>query len=325
MRFGIIGTNYISDRFLAALPFTEGQATAVYSRKEETGRAFAERHGIPFVFTDLAAFLSSDTFDAVYVASPNLCHKDQSIAALRAGKHVLCEKPIAPSLAEYEQMKAEADKRNLLLLEAMRPVFDGNWKRIAARFAEIGPLRKVHLDYCQYSGRYDAFLSGKVLNAFNPALSNAALLDIGVYPIAVAAMLFGMPRSVQSSVIRLSNGFEGGGTILLSYDGFEVGITYSKVCDSVAPSFIIGEKGGITVDRVSEPSEAFLKMRGEEMSPITLTRPPAPDNMFEEIRAFCALAKAEMKKGTENISRIALYIMDKVREQNGVTFPSEDV
>ena len=325
MRFGIIGTNYISDRFMAALPFTESTAVAVYSRQEETGRAFAEKHGIPLVFTDLAAFLSSDAFDAVYVASPNCCHKEQSIASLCAGKHVLCEKPIAPSLREYQEMKAQADRMGLVLVEAMRPVFDRNWAIIQENVSKLGALRKVHLDYCQYSGRYDAFLSGTVLNAFNPALSNAALLDIGVYPIAVAAMLFGAPKTVESTVLRLSNGFEGGGTILLGYDDFEVTVTYSKVCDSVAPSFILGERGGITVDKISEPSEAFLKIRGEKTLPIALEKTPAPDNMFEEICAFSALVSQGKGSSTADISRTTLYIMDKVREQNGVIFPSDTI
>ena len=323
MRFGIIGTNYISDRFLAALPFAEAKATAIYSRKKETGDAFAQRHGIPLVFTSLDAFFSSDAFDAVYIASPNACHKSQAIAAMRAGKHVLCEKPIAPSLREYEEMKATADACGCVLTEAMRPVFDGGWQAIRESIGRLGKLRKVHLDFCQYSGRYDAFLSGTVLNAFNPALSNAALLDIGVYPIAVLAMLFGMPSSVKSTSLTLENGFEGGGTAVLGYDGFEAVVTYSKVCDSVAPSFILGEGGGIVIDKVSEPREASLKLRGQDAVPIPLRRFDAPDNMFEEVCAFCRLVESGDREGTSEISRITLSVMDAIRQQNGILFPSD--
>ncbi len=323
MRFGVIGTNYISDRFLAALPFTEAKATAVYSRKKETGDAFAKKHGIGSVYTSLDEFFASDEIDAVYIASPNFLHKEQAILALRAGKHVLCEKPIAPSLRELEEMMAVADEKGLILLEAMRPTFDTAWEKIASLLPSLGSIRSALLDYCQYSGRYDAFLSGTVLNAFNPALSNAALLDIGVYPISVAARLFGRPRAVKSQSFLLSNGFEGGGTALLSYEGFTATVNYSKVCDSVSPSFIIGEKGAITVDRVSEPKRVILKMRGEEERVLSLDAHGAPDNMFYEITAFCAFVKLRDTENASRVSRDTLFIMDEVRRENGIVFPSD--
>jgi len=323
MRFGIIGTNFISDRFLAALAFTEAKATAVFSRKRETGDAFAQKHAIGAVFTDLEAFLHSDVFDAVYVASPNFCHKEQTLAALRAGKHVLCEKPIAPSLDDYLVMKNEARARGLILTEAMRPIFDRMWLAIKDRLGALGTLRSVHLDYCQYSSRYDRFLSGEVLNAFNPALSNAALLDIGVYPIALAAFLFGKPHSVHSEVCRLANGFEGGGSILLGYGDFSAVITYSKVADSLAPSVIIGEKGGITVDKAATPKEVYFCPRGGERERIVRQTPDAEDNMFEEIRAFIRAVQERDTENTHEVSANTLAIMDAVRKEHGIRFPSD--
>ncbi len=323
MRFGIIGTNFISDRFLASLPFTDATVTAVLSRKRETGKAFAKKHGIPFVYTDLSDFLASDAFDAVYVASPNALHKEQSIAALRAGKHVLCEKPIAPSLREYEQMRAVANERGLILLEAMRPIFDRGWQAVRDSLKAVGRIRTVHLDFCQYSSRYDAFLSGRVENAFNPSLSNAALLDIGVYPIAVAVMLFGTPSAVKSHSLFLENGFEGGGSALLSYNGFAVSITYSKVCDSASASVILGEEGSISVDKVSEPLAITLKRRGEEATPLLWELSEAPDNMFLEIAAFCRMVKEGDSVETDAISRATLSVMDAIRRENGIRFPSD--
>ena len=323
MRFGVIGTNYISDRFLAALPFTKARATAVYSRKKETGVAFAEKHGIGAVYTSLDEFFASDEFDAVYIASPNFLHKEQSIRALKAGKHVLCEKPIAPSLREFVQMLSVAKEMRLVLLEAMRPTFDTAWEKIASLLPSLGSIRSVLFDYCQYSGRYDAFLSGTVLNAFNPALSNAALLDIGVYPVSVAARLFGKPHTVKSQSFLLSNGFEGGGTVLLSYDGFTASVNYSKVCDSATPSFIIGEKGAITIDRISEPRRVTVKMRGEEERVLALDAHGAPDNMFYEIDAFCTFVAAHDMQNVSDVSRDTLFIMDEVRRENGIAFPSD--
>ena len=95
LRLGIIGTNFISDMLCdAVLQSSDMELGAVYSRKQETGDAFAKKHGIPNIFTDYEAFLNSD-LDAVYVASPNGVHCRQTIQALEHGKHVLCEKVMA--------------------------------------------------------------------------------------------------------------------------------------------------------------------------------------------------------------------------------------
>ena len=100
IRFGIIGTNFISDWMADAALKVDGiELAAVFSRKAETGRAFAQKHGIGTVYTDLSQMLSSD-IDAVYVASPTFKHYAHSLAALNAGKHVLCEKMLTVRLSD---------------------------------------------------------------------------------------------------------------------------------------------------------------------------------------------------------------------------------
>lgn len=322
MQFGIIGTNFISDRFARALSRTASGCAAVYSRRAETGEAFAAKHGINKVFTALDAFLSS-SIDAVYIASPNALHKEQAISALRAGKHVLVEKPAAPSLREWEQIRHVADRAGKTVMEAMRPVHAAAWQTVRELLPRLGTLRSVTLDFCQYSSRYDAFRAGQVMNAFDPSLSNAALLDIGIYPLAVAAMLFGMPGEVYGRSVRLSGGFEGGGAVLLSYPGFTVSVTYSKIASSLTPSVFLGEDGGLTVDKVSEPHLARLFPRGKEAEEYRLLPADMPDNMHEEIRAFEAAVAGKGCDEAWRISDITLSIMDEIRRQNGIVFPSD--
>ena len=110
IRIGMIGTNFISDRLAeAARELPDIMLSAVYSRKKETGDTFAKRHGIASVYTDLECFLSSD-IDAVYIASPNICHEKQAILAMQHKKHVLCEKPIASSQDALLSMMREFSK-----------------------------------------------------------------------------------------------------------------------------------------------------------------------------------------------------------------------
>ena len=105
MKFGIIGTNWITDRFItAAREHPEFSVGAVYSRTEETGRVFAEKHNIKHVYTDMVEMFQSGDIEAVYIASPNSFHAEQSILAMQNGIHVLCEKPAVTSVTEMDQV-----------------------------------------------------------------------------------------------------------------------------------------------------------------------------------------------------------------------------
>ena len=94
VRLGIIGRNFVVDWMLAAAESVPAlRPVAIYSRRLETGREFAQAHGLPLVFDRLEDLASCPEVDAVYIASPTGCHYDQARQMLLAGKHVLCEKP----------------------------------------------------------------------------------------------------------------------------------------------------------------------------------------------------------------------------------------
>ena len=99
INFAVIGTNFITDRFLeAASSVPEFCLKAVYSRTMERAQDYARRHGAERTFDSLDDLAACPDVDAVYVASPNCCHAAQSIQMMRAGKHVLVEKPVASNL-----------------------------------------------------------------------------------------------------------------------------------------------------------------------------------------------------------------------------------
>src|SRR4051794_28274423 len=96
MKYGTIGTSPITNEFIESAKLVDGmELTAVYSRNIEKGISFAGKHGVKSVFIDLEQMASSELIDAVYIASPNSLHYEQSKLFLEKGKHVLCEKPIA--------------------------------------------------------------------------------------------------------------------------------------------------------------------------------------------------------------------------------------
>ena len=324
VRFGVIGTGSISDLFMEAAKVTEGfYPAALYSRNREHGEDFAARHGIERVFTDLEEMAAWEGVDAVYVASPNNCHCGQSLLMMEHGKHVLCEKPVASNSMELKKMLETARKNHVVLLEAMRPVFDPGFAKIEELLPRLGTVRRATFQYNQYSSRYDKFKAGKVENAFNPALSNAAVMDIGVYCIHPLVKLFGMPTGIQVQSLILENGMEGQGTILAAYEGMLAELMYSKIANSKLPSQILGEEGSLVIRQIQEPDEIIWYPRnGEEEHFIIEKR---ENNMYYELRAFLSMIAGERSPEVYNqASVMEMEMMDQVRRLAGIRFDGQD-
>lgn len=323
LKLGIIGSNFVSDWLCEATRLTEDfELHTVFSRTAEKGNAFAEKHSIGKVYTDFEQFLSSD-IDAVYIASPNYAHAAQAVAAAEHGKHVLCEKPVSSNLAEYRKMRRAANEHKIVLLEAMRPAFDPALEAVKSLLPKIGRIRRASFEFCQYSSRYDKYREGEILQAFKSEFSNAAVMDIGVYPIHFCLRLFGRPTGqVWSKSVILENGFEGSGEILLPYDGMTAVISYAKTFDSVSPSIISGEDGSILIDKMSAPRKITLVPRKGEAEDIPFDF--SENNMVFELSEFARLIKTgSFVNEHEEFSEMELRLLDTVRKQNGIVFPSD--
>ena len=323
INFGVIGTNVITERFLEAGKDAEGFCLrGVYSRSREKAVDFARKHGADLAFDSLEDMASCKEIDAVYVASPNSLHASQSIQMLKGGKHVLCEKSIASNQREFEEMKKAALEKRRILLEAMRSVYSPGFQAIRENLHKLGKIRRVSFQYCQYSRRYDNFKKGIIENAFNPALSNGALMDIGVYCVHPLVSLFGKPEKVISSSLKLSNGIDGAGTILTEYPDFQGELLYSKITDSRVPSQIQGEEGSLVIREIPDPQEVVLYYRDGRTE--TLEIPRTENNMVYEIREFLRLIR-EKRYSHEYLenSQMEIELMDEVRRQQKIFFPAD--
>ncbi|HJD34469.1 MAG TPA: Gfo/Idh/MocA family oxidoreductase, partial [Candidatus Mediterraneibacter tabaqchaliae] len=310
----------------AAAQVPGAELFAVYSRKQETGDAFAAKHNIPRVYTDYDEFLDSG-LDAVYVASPNFAHCSQTLKALDHKKHVLCEKVMAVNEKEVRSMIDCARQNNVVLLEAMRPDFDPAYDLIEQNLPRIGKLRRATFEFCQYSSRYDSFREGIIQNAFNPELGNAAVMDIGVYCIHSLVRLFGAPKNVKAFSTKLSNGFDGSGIVLLEYEDMTAEAVYSKIAVSVNPSVLQGEDGSIMIDYISKPESVSLRLRESARDTLAggaiekLPYTPVKNNMIFEIQEFLKLVeKKEADHKYLKHSLDTIRVLDEVRRQTGIRF-----
>ena len=114
IRFAVIGTGWIAEEFVKGAQLVPGlEFAAVYSRSADRGKAFAEPFGGASVYTNIYDLAKSDV-DAVYIASPNSLHYEQSKLMLQSGKHVLCEKPVCVEPEEYSELCELAHKKDLI-------------------------------------------------------------------------------------------------------------------------------------------------------------------------------------------------------------------
>ncbi|HEX8803136.1 MAG TPA: Gfo/Idh/MocA family oxidoreductase [Acidimicrobiales bacterium] len=204
VRWGIAGTGGIARRFALGLDQRDdARLVAVASRSGERARAFAAEHGTGprggagavrahGAYDDLAA---DPDVDAVYVATPHARHCADTLLYLSAGRHVLCEKPLAMNQAQAAAMAAAARSRGLFLMEAMWSRFLPAYRALRSLIGDgrVGEPLVVEADF------------GFVLppdpthRLFDPALGGGALLDLGVYPVQLASLVLGPPDVVRAA------------------------------------------------------------------------------------------------------------------------------
>ena len=178
----------------------EVRVAAVAARDAARARAFADKHGVPKVHASYDALIEDPELDAIYNPLPNALHCEWTLRALRAGKHVLCEKPIASNAAEAERMAQAAEETGRVLVEA----FHWRYHPLAARMRELvrsgvlGEVRRVEASMC-----IPLPLPGDIRYRFD--LGGGATMDTGCYAINLVRFLAEAEPSVESAEVRRSS------------------------------------------------------------------------------------------------------------------------
>ena len=247
MKLGIIGSGAIVREFLPHLVRLENLEVAAIQgtprskdRVAELCRSGGVPHGV-FSFDELRAL----EIDTVYVAVPNSLHFMYCKQALESGLNVIVEKPIASNDREATELKRLAEAAGLFLFEAVTTVYFRGYEKIRAWLKELGAVRMVHCNYSQYSSRYDAFRSGEVPPAFDPAKSGGALMDLNLYNLHFVMGLFGKPNSFRYYA-NMERGIDTSGTLVMQYPGFLATCTAAKDCNAPYSFVIEGTDGYIT-------------------------------------------------------------------------------
>jgi predicted dehydrogenase len=190
----VLGAAHIADKALLPALRAAGNAEtlAIASRDPARARAMAGKHGVPRVHDSYDALLADAEIDAVYIPLTNDQHLPWTLRALAAGKHVLCEKPLALSAAEAEQMAAAASSAGRLLMEAFMYRFNPRMRRLVASMAG---RQVLHV-----AAGFGFRLRDPANYRARPELGGGALMDVGCYCIDVSRWLLGEPIGARAFV-----------------------------------------------------------------------------------------------------------------------------
>lgn len=325
MRIGTVGTGRIVDEFILALKDVENvQCIAVYSRKEETAKSFADKHLIQKIYTDYDSFLGDESIDFIYIASPNSLHYDYALKALEKGKNVICEKPFTSTVKEAKELIDLAKEKHLFLFEAITTLNFPNYEVIKESLSKLGAIKLVQCNYSQYSSRYDQLLEGEVTNIFNPQFSGGCLVDINIYNLHFVTGLFGKAKEVRYFPNKAENGIDTSGIVILRYDDFLCTCTGAK--DSESPSFIViqGTKGYIKVNTPPSRALSFEIKTKDQMK--VYDQDTQVNRMTYEIRNFYKLYQAKDYQKCYELLDHSLKVIEtatQARKDAGIVFEAD--
>lgn len=289
VRWGVLGVASIFERRMApAFASAENaEIVALASRSRDRAEAAAERFSIARAFGAYDDLLADPRVEAVYIPLPNHLHVEWTLAALAAGKHVLCDKPLSPVFADAQQCAQAAQSSGLRLMEGFMHRHHPQHAR-AAEIAQSGALG----DIVHFRGAftYAAEARHKSTYRFDASAGGGALLDVGVYPLNTARLLFGSePESVIAAQVLDPQGsgvevrviatlnFPGGRTAVIE-GGFDQ--TFTIRYD------LVGSVGVVSSERAYQPGDGpvTLSLRtGDDVRTETI---PGTNHYVREIEHF---------------------------------------
>ncbi len=316
VRWGVLGATARAAQLgvlpaLAASP--KAELVAVASRSKPDGSGY-DRFGAPRSYGRYEDVLADDEVEAVYIPLPNSMHAEWTVRAAEAGKHVLCEKPLATRVAEAAEMADACEELGVLLMEAYMTPFHPRSSALAdlVRSRRLGPLRFARSAFTGIVALEDDFRS-------RPETGGGVLLDLGVYCLAplLAAAAGRLPVHVASGGMLARSGVD---SSFSAWMDFDKGFTASFECSFETPARqtleVVGTEGSVTVDRAFTPgvhdTELHLSFRDGSTETIDAGGADPYRGMVDHVAAVLR-ESADMRR-TPAQSIELLGLMDRLRE-----------
>ena len=320
LRWGVIGPGGIAGEFAEANALVEGsEIVAVVSRSLERANRYAEAHGIPNRYDRVADLCADPNVDAIYVATPHSSHEQDALAALRAGKHVLCEKPLALNARQSTAMVDEARTRGLFLMEAIWSRFLPAYRALVDVLGE-GEIGEPLLVEGEFGFRGPTDPAHRL---YDPALGGGSLLDLGIYPLQLCTLVLGIPERVAASGVIGDTGVDELVAATLTHRA-GLGIIKSATRASLTcTARITGTDGRIDIPAFMHCPDALTVVSPTGTRTIDAPFQHGLHFEIEEAQRCIAAGQVESPVMPLDESVALAGIMDTIRSQIGVTYPGE--
>lgn len=323
IRWGILGTGMIATRFaegLAVLP--DAELMAVGSRSQAMAESFGDMFNVPHRHASYEALAGDPEVDVVYVATPHSLHQDNSLLCLQRGKAVLCEKPFTINAAEAERVIALARENGCFLMEAMWTRFLPAFERVRQLLAD-GVIGEVHMLSADFGFRASFDPRHRL---FDPRLGGGALLDVGVYVVSLASMVFGSPSRVSGMAHLGRTGVDERAAVILGTDQGQLAVLHTAIrTDTPQEAILMGTEGWIRIYSPWWRSDTLsLSIQGREDEVIHL---PFEGNgyNYEAAEVMNCLRAGRLESDTLPLDETLTIMktMDQIRAQWGLKYPME--
>lgn len=322
IRWGIVGPGHIAHSFAKDLSLVQGgRLTAVASRNLDRGAAFAKEYGAEHIYGSYQELFEADTVDVLYIATPHTSHCDLTIEALKHKKAVLCEKPMGIYKSQVERMVASAKENDVFLMEALWSRFNPTIRKVKQLIDDgtIGKLEYLYADFGFFA--LDRDVKGRLLN---PELAGGSILDIGIYPIFLSYLLFGMPEKIKAASRFYKTGVEIQTSMIFEYEEAQALLYSGLTSNSEMKAEISGQEGTLFLDPRWHETQGYSLEKDKELVHFDL--PTIGKGYSHEIEAVHECLNADEKQSdlwSLQNSLDLVTILDAVRKETGITFPFE--
>lgn len=316
-----LGCGVIANELAQAMAAQGRHLYGVANRTHQKAVDFAQKYGVERVYERIEDAFADPKADTIYISTPHNTHIGYLRAALKSGKHVLCEKSITLNTGELEEAAALAEKNGLVLAEAMTIYHMPLYKRLRelVQGGALGPLRMIQMNFGSYK-EYD--MENRF---FNPRLAGGALLDIGVYALSfVRWFLSQAPDRVLSQMKPAPSGVdEQAGILLMDPAGEMATVALTLHAKQPKRGTIACDKGYIEVYEYPRAEEAAIIYTQDGRREV-LREGRTGDALWYEILDMERAVAGEADEMHLDLTRDVMELMTRLRGEWGLRYPEEE-
>lgn len=322
-RIGIIGAGHIAEKMASTIRQMHNVETyAIASRQLEKAKNFATKYAIKQAYGSYEDLVSDSNIDLVYIATPHSMHYAHARLCIENKKPVLCEKAFTANAQQAESLLKLAAEKQVFITEAIWIRFMPFSKKIR-QVLDDGVIGTPMTLMASLS--YPIADKERIIK---PELAGGALLDLGVYPINFALMVFGNDiKDIVSTCIKSDTGIDAQNSITFIYNNGRMAVMQTNIyCAGDRQGIIYGDKGYIIVDNINNPQQATIYSETHSIIKTLVCPTQISGYEYEVYASINALEQGKLECN-DMPHQETLYVMrmlDNLRQKWGVRFPMDN-